>query len=421
MFDVTQVVQDAEYLEGMARRACCVVVVLSACFNPHFSPETLCSSERTCPDGFVCNLANLRCETPPLPGSSDAASPPGTDAQVCYGAAPFTLCLAAAPTAQLTIDTTNPANPFPPPETQLDTDTSPLCVPTASGGSGDCVVAATTITIKTALRATGSKPLVLVASESIMTVANGVIDVGSSRGDDFETGAGADYTACAPGLTPAGSSGGAGGSYLGTGGNGGDGRLGDTAGQPGAMVSSVTALRGGCPGQGGADLSAGTGGAPGHGGGAVLLIAGGSISLAGGIIAGGEGGAAGPNSGGGGGGGSGGMIALVASTITVTGPLVANGGGGGEGFGTATAPGLDAITIAAATGGSAGSPSENVKGGHGGNGSAGTAAGPGDSGLAGGGGVAGGGGGGGGAGIIIAIATSAAANLGTQVSPPATP
>ena len=60
----------------------------------------------------------------------------------------------------------------------IDTD-SPLCASTVSGATNYCVIAATNITIGATLRASGTKPLVLIASDSIVTTA--LLDVGSYR------------------------------------------------------------------------------------------------------------------------------------------------------------------------------------------------------------------------------------------------
>lgn len=327
------------------------------------------------------------------------------DAQICFGTGLLHICLASAPTMPLSIAAL----------TAINTDTSSMCAQVMSGGNY-CVLAATTITIDAKLRATGKRPLVLIASDSITTGA--VIDVGSHRGPPEDVGAGADPMTCAPGTAPTTanntSGGGAGGSFTGLGGNGGagGGAGGGTAGTPGAAAATITALRGGCPGQ---DGQGAANGAKGHGGGAVFLIAGKKIDVQGGINAAGEGGGPGVSgAAGAGGGGAGGMIGLDAPMITVSALLLANGGGGGEGSGQATlgAAGSDPSAITAAPGGSG----NTGNGGDGGNGSAGAAAGTGATGNPG--TTGGGGGGGGGAGLIKAPAT---ATLGTQVSPLATP
>ena len=330
--------------------------------------------------------------------SSIPDAPP--DARVCFGTTPFTICLAAAPTTPLMIMSSM----------TIDTTTSTMCAAVTSGGNNYCVLVGTTINVGAKLRVTGTKPLVLLASDLITTTAQ--IDVGSHRGEAPETGAGADAdaTACAIGSTPPGiGGGGAGGSLAGLGGAGSAGA--GAGGVPGT-VASITKLRGGCAGQDGQGTNKGAGG---HGGGAVFLIAGNRISVGGGINAAGEGGGGGGiASSGGGGGGAGGMIGFDAPVVTSSGLILANGGGGGEGGGVTNnlgAPGSDPSGITAASGGNNGSGT----GGDGGDGSAGAAAGPGGAGKA---GSGSGGGGGGGAGLVKAPAT---ATLGTQVSPLATP
>jgi hypothetical protein len=284
----------------------------------------------------------------------------------------------------------------------VDTD-SPLCANTVSGATNYCVIAATTITIAATLRATGKKPLVLIATDSIVTT--GMIDV--------TAGAGSNPSACSLGTRPTGGGGYAGGSFVGLGGAGGFGGDGGATGLPAASVTDVTELRGGCSGQNDGSGILTYGG----GGGAVFLIAGNRIDIQGGINASGQGGGAGQGLlTGGYGGGAGGMIGFEAPIITCSSLLLAAGGGGGGGssgpFEGHNGSTPDSITPAAGGGG--------VNGGQGGSGSTPSRGAPG---MAGSPGLAetppgAGGGGGGGAGLIKAPAT---ANLGTLVSPPPTP
>lgn len=321
--------------------------------------------------------------------SSDATT---ADASLCFGKGIVRVCLAAAPTGQLT-----------PPATINTSLTSTACAPTTNA-SAYCVVAAATITVTGMLRATGSRPLVLLASEQIKV--NAPIDVSSRRNTD--PGAGADPAVCNPGTAPATagstSGGGAGGSFTRLGGHGGDGASMSSGGLAGAAVlpASVTTLRGGCPGQAGAGASRPPGG---HGGGAVFLIAGNEIDVDSAIGAGGQGGGGAPvMAQGGGGGGSGGMIGFDAPKIVIgNGAAVfATGGGGGEASSNSNLgnPGADASSTAAAPGGSGG----NTNGGDGGAGSTGNPTVGINDGTTGSGvtDVGGGGGGGGGAGLILA-------------------
>ena len=339
--------------------------------------------------------------------ASDA--PP--DALFCYGTGIVKICLAAAPTAPFTTSGGT---------TLIFTTSSSLCAHVVSGGDNYCVIAATTITLGGALAATGSKPLVLLATQSIMTTAS--IDVASHRGTAETIGAGADPSDCSPGTAPFNSGGGAGGSFTGSGGPGATGAIvgTSTGGIPGNAVTEVTALRGGCPGQDGDGPNKGV---RGHGGGGVFLIAGTSITIGGAIIAAGEGGAGGAgNITGGGGGGSGGMIGFDAPTINVNSLLLASGGGGGEGSreGSLNAPGDngdDPTTQNPAQGGSS-----DLFAGDGGSGSTPTtgAGGSGMAGSVGNGGSARGGGGGGGGGAGLITAPQAATASFTDASPTVT-
>ena len=324
-----------------------------------------------------------------------APDTPAPDATACFGTRLVQLCLDAAPTQAFTVDAA----------TTLNTDSSPLCAHLQSGPNV-CVVAATTIAINARLRATGIRPLVLLATTTI-TIPDAV-DVGSHRGD-AELGAGANSALCNPGTPPGVNGGGAGGSFTGTGGAGGS----PNPGTPGAATATVAALRGGCAGQ---DGNGGNKGAKGNGGGAVYLIAGTSITVAGAINATGAGGGGGVNNspGGGGGGGSGGMIGFDAPAVTLSGLLLASGGGGGEGSVTGQNgnPGADPLTTAPAPGGAGGANG----GGSGGDGSAITIASPGSPGAN---APTSGGGGGGGAGLIKVPANATLDGL--QLSPLITP
>lgn len=323
---------------------------------------------------------------------------PISDSTACYGAALLRICLAAPPMSPLTVAT----------ETVLDTNTSFLCEPRTSHNNL-CVVAATTIAVNAPLRATGSRPLVLIATETIFL--DSLLDVGSHRGDQAEAGAGADPTVCfdAGAVPPGSGGGGAGGSFGSLGGAGGDGQ--GAGGQPG-LLAGAAELRGGCPGQPGQGASGG--GHEGHGGGAVLLIAGTEISAGGGINAAGESGdGATTTMAGGGGGGAGGMIAFDAPRVDIGNLVLATGGGGGEGSGESDMGnrGADPSSVVSAAGGSRGTP----EGGDGGDGAASLPARGGSPGVVLGAARAGGGGGGGGNGIVIGPSNT---EIGSDVAPP---
>ncbi|HEX3764759.1 MAG TPA: hypothetical protein VHW23_38955 [Kofleriaceae bacterium] len=378
-------------------------------------PDSNCPSGRRY-DGTLAGDLSGQCVgggTPPSDGGVDVGidTPPPDAPLFCYGTAPISICFAAAPTGPQTYSGT------------IDTGSSPMCATNVvSGGTGLCVLAGSTITFGGRLRATGTKPLVLLATDSINV--NATIDVGSHRGMTPDSGAGSDPAVCSTmaGTAPTVGGGGAGGSFVAPGGAGGVSALNNsTGGTPGTVVSLTNlALRGGCPGQDGDGLGKGTGG---HAGGAVLMIAS-TIMIQGDILAGGEGGdAASMNSSGGGGGGAGGTIWLDAPTVTnpLNNLVIANGGAGGEGSGMTNTgqPGQDGTTLGAATGGHGSSPN----GGDGGDGSSTTAAGAGNAGAPGSvfmSAPGGGGAGGGGAGIVKAR-VGAGVNLGTKVSPAITP
>jgi hypothetical protein len=252
----------------------------------------------------------------------DAKMEEPPDAQACFGSFPA-VCFTEVPTkpVMLTADLT------------IDTSASAMCDQHNDQMAKYCVVAGTSFTLAAAktIRATGTKPLVLL-STSTMSI-QGIIDVSSNRmAGPLATGAGANPTACTNGAPPEMAGGGYGGSFGGKGGNG--ERLGTASATSGvaaaALTTPPTLLRGGCPG-GNGDATGGTGGS---GGGAVALIAMTSIQLDGKLNASGSAGHGGPAAkSGGGGGGSGGMIVLDAPSITAaaTGLLFANGGGGGQG------------------------------------------------------------------------------------------
>jgi hypothetical protein len=335
------------------------------------------------------------------PGLADASDAPGlpNDGYVCFGPTGWQLCAPSPPSGVIVLPPT------------LDTDTSLTCATNVvwnSGGQPDaCILAGDTISGSVTTTVTGSRPLVLLASQAISISATATIDVASLAGGAI--GAGANPTTCGAFVQAPATLGGAGagGGFVTQGGDGGasgslapGGRAALASGPPGT-------LRGGCRGQTGADgQDVGSAGALGEGGGAVYLVAGNTLSLAGVINASGAGARGAAKGGGGGGGGGGGMIILYAPTITASNPrLLANGGSGsGGGGGTPGSPGADPVAtspLSPAVGGTGGSG--NGCGGiaRGGNGFAGGIAAA--IGVAGSGnGACGGGGGGGGGGYIRA-------------------
>lgn len=333
----------------------------------------------------------------PLPwdgGDSGSNSGDGSVEDACYGTGIVQLCLGEPASGATML-----------PDGTLDTDSSPLCATNViSGGTGACVVAGNTVVLPTGgvLVATGSKPLIVVAHDSI--TISGTLSVASRR--EGSRGAGSSTGTCNAAAAPTGGGGGAGGSFGGLGGDGG----GPNTTTAGPTPPAPTSLRGGCDGQAGS----GSGGSEGAGGGATFLIAKVGIDVTGSINASGAG-ADKPDSGirGGSGGGSGGMIGLDAPMVQVAGSVFANGGGGSGGS-DSSSEGDDGNDPVAGSGGSGGGGSGTA--GNGGNGAAGATL----DGMAGGSGTAGssgGGGGGGGAGVVKLYGTRAGAGT---ISPPPT-
>lgn len=366
--------------------------------------------------------SNTGDDMPVIDGSiADGETPihPGAEPTPCQ---PNFLDLCGQAAASMTLDA--------PGIDSINTDTDPRCrTLTQTGGGAVCLVYVSSASISGQLIATGSRPLAIASTSTIMIT--GVIDVASRRADN-KTGPGADDTcsfAATPQMDTGGGAGGAGGSFGAKGGNGGTGDKDDSLGNddeatPGLAgpLLTPTVLRGGCRGQAGANESAqgGNGGAGGHSGGALYLYAATSITMGGGAVirASGAGGGGGGVQAGGGGGGTGGMVVVESPQITIAGTIAANGGGGGEGgtrAGTvinpvtiAGKPGSDGTGTAAPAGG--GNSNDDRIGAGGAGGAASTAA------VDGGSGTSGGGGGGGGVGIIKLLGTSTVSGT---ITPPA--
>lgn len=405
-------------------RTAIVGLGLGACFAPNPPTGAPCGGNGTCPAPLVCSPTTGTCErteqiaidaaatddaprnidAPPGPRDAppDAAIDAAIDAQLCFGIGLVMVCPTAPITSPLTTVT----------ET-IDTTTSSRCIAYTGTAPGSlCVIAGTSVSIPvgTTLRAVGTKPLVILATNSLSVA--GTIDVASRRGQP--SGAGAQPAACSAGTAATATQGGAGGSFGGRGGNGGDVLA---AGPASATTTAVNAFRGGCRGGTGAGAMPGAGG---NGGGAVYLIASSTITISGTVNASGSGAANAMVTAGGGGGGTGGMIGIDAPMVTALAgsSIFANGGGGGEGSTPQKvgAPGADPATpLAGAPGGVNGAK----RGGDGGAGSAGVTI-TGAAGTNGGvcdRGGASGGGGGGGAGVIRVFP---AQTLAGSVSPPST-
>src|ERR1043165_5525946 len=303
----------------MVRFGVAAVVLVAACYSPTPPAGAPCP-DGVCPTGLVCSQATMTCEHENAHADAarndDAADGPPMvtgDARQCFGSGLGTFCLAALPTGPLSILS----------DTTIDTDSSTLCVAYSGTGAGSyCIIAGTNITIGSHLVAVGTKPLIVIGTNSVSITAT--LDVASHRVGPVR-GAGGNSSACVAGDAAGAGQGGAGGSFGGAGGIGGNGEQGGTKPNPGTTATPTT-LRGGCRGRNGS-LGAG-----GNGGGAVYVIAGTGITITGAINAsGGAGARSATNEEGGGGGGSGGMIALEAPTISGSGQIFANGAGGGPG------------------------------------------------------------------------------------------
>jgi len=299
------------------------------------------------------------------------------------------------------------------------------CAPLSAGDDNICVLAANSITIEqgNTLLAHGTRPLALLGHS--ITI-NGTVDV-ASHIVGGQRGPASNLTGCNPGTAANNAGGGAGGTFVGQGGKGGE-----EGGSPittgGAVGNTIgfTRLRGGC--DGGRNGTGQSNGGPamvgGAGGGAVWIASdmgtlvigsGAKINASGASGAGGAGSAAVDS--GGYGGGSGGLIVLQAPTITLdaSAQIFANGGHGGGGAQSAMSGhnGIDPTGAASIGGGGDGGKTAAVgAGGSGYPASAATLNGAnGDAPT-----HSGGGGGGGGAGAIRVIFNT---TLSGQVSPPA--
>jgi hypothetical protein len=327
-----------------------------------------------------------------LPDGPIADAPIG-----CDGAGTFVVCLTAPQ-----------ANPLMLSDTVVNTDDCLMGEKLAQvGGPALCVLSGTTVSIGGVVRADGTLPLALLATDSLDIAAGAMLDVSSSRATG--SGAGADPADCTTvdgGANFLGGGGGAGGSFGTAGGNGGPGAGGASSASSASAPPIV--VRGGCAGGKGGDGMA-FGGAGGFGGGAVYLLARNVLTIDGSVDASGAGGTApAASKNGGGAGGSGGMIVLWAGgSLTITGQLYANGGAGAGGseMQPGTSGGESAGASDAATGGLGGGMTGN-----GGNGAIST-----QTGGAGTHGSKGGGGGGGGVGWLRNLSGQ---SLGGALSPP---
>jgi hypothetical protein len=292
-------------------RAACIAAGLFGCSFPHGVPF-----DNAVEDGSIEDI-----DAPPADARAD--TPPNA---TCYGSGLFVDCYepGTAPTNNDTLSG------------QIDTSNASNCTRTVPQTNGPelCLRTAQSITITGTVRFKGSRPLVLLATNTITVTATGTLDVSSFRAD---VGAGGNTGPCsnagngAADTSPSANAGAGGGGGGGFGTPGGTGASSDAAGGAAGGTTALTQIRGGCRGGRGGTSSAGSGGEGGNGGGSAYLIAGASITIAGTVKANGSGGSGGSNKAGGGGAGSGGLIGFDAPVLSITGTVYANGGGGGEG------------------------------------------------------------------------------------------
>ena len=312
-----------------------LLVVLSTlaaarCYRPGAaeSCKVTCNAaaHEACPDNMSCEADGL-CHAPgdtcgggPRPDaiSPDAFLPDGSAGAPCFGSNSYVhVCLDSMPSGDVNLTTA------------INTSgTNPTGCVTATNTIDQqevCVVVGDSIEVSGIVSATGTRPLVLVATSTI-TIDNGdKLSVASTGGTH---GAGANLD-CPP-LTSTSGGGGPGGSHgMNFGGSGGPSYAGSYA----LPMAGGSGFVGGCDG-----MAGDTGGPGGRGGGAVFLIASQKIAELGMIDASGTGG--GGASGevamdgqGGGGGGAGGLIGFDAPMVELntTTRLLALGGGGGGG------------------------------------------------------------------------------------------
>jgi hypothetical protein len=293
-------------------RAICIAVPLLGCSFQHGVPF-----DNAVEDGSIEDI-----DAPPADGRVD--TPPNA---TCYGAGLYIECYSPG---------SEPTNSDALSAGQIDTSNNASCtrVVPQTNGPELCLRAAQSIMVTGYVRFKGSRPLVMLATNTITVAASGTLDVSSFRAD---VGAGGNTGTCgnvgagAADTSPSANAGAGGGAGAGFGTPGGSGGSSDAAGGTAGGTTALTQIRGGCHGARGGTSNDGIGGEGGNGGGGVYLIAGASITIAGTVKANGSGGSGGPNKAGGGGGGSGGLIAFDTPALSITGTVYANGGGGGEG------------------------------------------------------------------------------------------
>lgn len=184
--------------------------VVGACYSPRPSGdcEVICSTAagEGCPDGFACGASGL-CSAGGNACAGDRSGP-----ETCFGDGIAKPCVPVPPGSLMLSGTIN-------------TDADPRCtlVDQPARGPQLCVIAGEQLVIGKPVRAVGSRPLVLAASDTLTVSA--MLDGRSLRGEPV-TGAGA--SPCPPAIAvgeAAVGAGGAGGSFQGSGGGGSGGLI----------------------------------------------------------------------------------------------------------------------------------------------------------------------------------------------------
>lgn len=319
----------------MHRLLICALAITAGCYRPRLEGACQVSCDRAtapaCPAGLSCGTDGL-CYDDVECSLIDAGTDDGGRDAPPYDTPNITPdCVQTLLLGNVCPSTFLATYVF---SVSLDTDTTSTCTEVLTLPSGPvCLIAAENIILNTAIvRVTGSRPLALFGRSSIV-INTGVLDL--SAGGAGMTDACASPNGANQVLASDAAGGGAGGTMVARGGDGGipTGSLGVLAPVP----SPITTLRGGCSGgRGGNNENGSGGGIGGFGGGAVQLMSPNDVQIAGTINAyggGGQGGVANFQAAGGGGGGSGGIIAIDAARIEVktSAVLRAHGGGGGGG------------------------------------------------------------------------------------------
>ena len=109
-----------------------------------------------------------------------------TPPNLCFGTF-STVCLEALPTSMLTLSA------------RINTDASPLCLPTTTNPDNACVVAGTSVLVTGVVPTDGSRPLIVLATTGAISI-DGILDAASHRAGS--TGPAANSSVCGTPSTP---------------------------------------------------------------------------------------------------------------------------------------------------------------------------------------------------------------------------